>query len=103
MYFTLLSSNCDFDTLSLHYDFFFKFYLFIFRERGGEGEREGEKHPCVIASHITPTGDWAHNSGMCPDWESNQRSIGSQAGAQSAEPHQPGHYYFSDECHKCAL
>ena len=25
----------------------FKIYLFIFRERGREGEREGEKHQCV--------------------------------------------------------
>ena len=24
--------------------------LFIFRERGREGEREGEKHRCVVAS-----------------------------------------------------
>ena len=24
------------------------FYLFIFRERGVEGEREGEKHQCVV-------------------------------------------------------
>ena len=25
--------------------------LFIFRQRGREGEREGEKHQCLIASH----------------------------------------------------
>ena len=31
-----------------------RFYLFIFRQR--EGEREGEKHPCVVASHVPPTG-----------------------------------------------
>ena len=30
--------------------FFFKI-LFIFRERR-EGEREGEKHQCVVASHV---------------------------------------------------
>ena len=45
------------------------FYLFIFRERGREGEREGEKHQC--ASCAPPTGDLARNPGMCPDWESN--------------------------------
>ena len=28
--------------------FFFKFYLFIFRELGREGEKEGEKQPCAI-------------------------------------------------------
>ena len=36
------------------------------------------------------TGDPACNPGMCPDWESNQRPFGSQAGTQSTEPHQPG-------------
>ena len=53
-------------------EFFKIFYLFIFRERGREGEREGEKHQCVVASHAPPTGDTAHNPGMCSDWESNQ-------------------------------
>ena len=51
-------------------------YLF-FKERGGEGEREGEKHQCakhrLVVSHTAPAGDLAHNPGMCPDWESNQR------------------------------
>ena len=67
------------------------FILFIFRQRVREGEREGEKHQCVVASHAPQTGDLACNPGMCPDWESNQRSFGSQADAQSTEPHQPGH------------
>ena len=47
---------------------FKKIYLFIFRERGSEGERLGEKYPC---SHMPPTGDLAHNPGMYPDWEVN--------------------------------
>ena len=64
--------------------------LFIFRQRGREGEREEEKHQCVVASCMTTTGDLAHNPGMCPDWESNQQPFSSQAGAQSTEPHQPG-------------
>ena len=59
-----------------------------------EEEREGEKHQCVVASCAPPTGDLAHNPGMCPDWELNQRSPGSQAGTQSTEPHQPGLYSF---------
>ena len=45
----------------------FKKILFIFREREKEGEKEGEKHQCVVASHVPPTGDLAHNPGMCPD------------------------------------
>ena len=36
-------------------------------------------------------GDLAHDPGMCPDWESNRRPFGSQASAQSTEPHQPWH------------
>ena len=45
--------------------FFFLFYLFIFREKGREGEREGENHQCVVASHTLPTGDLVRNPGMC--------------------------------------
>ena len=54
------------------------FYFFIFRERGREGEKEGEKYQCVLASHVAPTGYLAHNPGLCPDWELNQRSVGLQ-------------------------
>ena len=36
---------------------FFK-NLFIFRQRGREGEREGEKHQCVVASCIPLLGTW---------------------------------------------
>ena len=66
------------------------FNLFIYRVRGREGEREGEKHHRVVASSTPPTGDLAHNPGMCPDWGSNMGPFGLQAGAQSTEPHQPG-------------
>ena len=59
-------------------------------ERGREGEREGEKHQCVVVSCVPPTGDLAHNPGLCPDWESNQRPFGLQASTQSTESHQPG-------------
>ena len=47
---------------------FFKIiFIYFFRERGREGEREGEKHQCVVASHTPPTGDLSYNPGMCPD------------------------------------
>ena len=39
--------------------FFLRLYLFIFRERGREGEREGEKHQCVVASHAPLLGTWS--------------------------------------------
>ena len=50
----------------------FLLYLLIFRGTGREGER-GEKHQCVVASHVPLTGDLACNSGMCPDWELNRQ------------------------------
>ena len=37
-------------------------YLFIFMER--EGEKEREKHQCVVASHMPTTGDLACNPPM---------------------------------------
>ena len=38
---------------------FLRFYLFIFRERGREGEREGEKHQCVVLPFMCPLlGTW---------------------------------------------
>ena len=67
-----------------------RFYLFIFREKGREGEREGEEHQCVVASHMPPTGDLAHSPSMCPNWESNWWPFHSQACVQSSELHQPG-------------
>ena len=77
-----------------------KILLFIFRERGKEGEKEGEKNQCVVASCKTPTGDLACNPGLWPDWESNQQPFGSQVGTQSPEPHQPAQHVFkSSELH----
>ena len=64
--------------------------MYLFLSRGERREKEVEKHQCVVASHVPPTGDLASNPGMCPDWESNLRPFGSQSGVQSTEPHQPG-------------
>ena len=78
-------------------NFFLRFNSFL--ERGKQGEREGEKHHCVVASGAPPPEDLAHNPGMCPDWELNRRPFGSQAGAQSTELHQPGlHCNFDAGC-----
>ena len=74
--------------------FFFK-VLFIFRERGKDGEKEGEDHQCVVVSCAPSTVELACNPDTGPDWESNWRPFGSQAGGQSTEPHQPGlSFYF---------
>ena len=66
-----------------------RFYLFIFRDKGKEGERQGEKHvqDQSVASHTPPTGDLASNTGMCSDRESNLEPSSLQTSAQSTEPH----------------
>ena len=82
--------------------FFLRFYLFTFRERGREGEREEDKHQCLGASHTPPTGDLACNPSMCPGEEANQPSFSSQSSAQSTEPHHPGQkiYIYIKDIHK---
>ena len=40
-------------------------FIYLFLERGREGEREGEKQQGVVASSTPPTGDLVHNPGMC--------------------------------------
>ena len=71
---------------------FFKDFIYLFLDRGREGDREGEKHQCVVAFHAPPTGDLACKPVMCPDWELNQSLFGSQTSTQSTEPHQPGQF-----------
>ena len=39
-------------------DIFKRFYLFIFRERGREGERQGEKQQCVLPLEHPLVGTW---------------------------------------------
>ena len=72
------------------FSFFKKDFICLFLQRGEGQEKKRGKHQCVVAPHATPTGDPAPNPGMCPDWESNWWPFGSQASAQSTEPHQPG-------------
>ena len=74
--------------------FFKRFYSLIFRKQGRGVEREGEKRQCVVASWVPPTGDLACNPGVCPDWESNWQTFGSQASAQSTAPHHSGPHRF---------
>ena len=59
-------------SLSNSIPFFLKDFIYLFLERGRGGEREGEKHQGVVASHPSPTGDLAYNPGMCPRLGINQ-------------------------------
>ena len=52
-----------------------KYFIYLFLERGKEKEREGEKHQCVVSSHMPPTGDLTYNA--CTLMESNWRPFGS--------------------------
>ena len=80
-------------------NFLKRFYLFISRKRESGGEREGEKHQCVVAYCMPPTGDLACDPGTCPDWESNRQPFGSQAGTQSTELHQLGQLSYFLKIH----
>ena len=82
-------------------DFIERFYVFIFRKKGREGERETSM--CKRNSDwLPPTrpllGNLAHNPGMCPDQESNLQRFGSQTNAQSIEQHQP-RFSLDFKCH----
>ena len=68
---------------------FLKIFFQLFLETGEGKEKEREKNINVWLPLASPTGDLAHNSGMCPELEWNGRPFGSQASTQSTEPHQP--------------
>ena len=66
------------------------FYLLIFRERERKGEREGEKHQCVVASCCPHYWGPGLQPSVCLDWGSNWWPFDSEASTQSTEPHLPG-------------
>ena len=58
-------------------------------------EKEGEKHRFVVPFIFMYS---LVVSCMCPDWESNRRPFGSQAGTQSTDPHQPEPFLIFFKC-----
>ena len=74
-----------------------KDFIYLFLESGREKRgRETSMCSCLGGGPPPHTGDLVHNPGMRPDRESNWRPLGLQAGAQSAEPHQPGPVCYFD-------
>ena len=51
--------------------FFLKKILYLFSEREEDREKERETNINQSPLRWGPSGDLAHNPGMCPDWESN--------------------------------
>ena len=86
----LRTQGSDLSLLDERGIFFLRLYLFLFRQRGREGEREGGKHQCMVASHTPLSRGMAPYPGMCRDWKLSLLPFASQAGTQSTEPHQPG-------------
>ena len=76
-------------TIIINDVYFFKDFIYLFLERGREGEREGEKHQCVVATHTPFTGDLAHN----PGW--------ALTGIRNSDPlvHRPGLKPLSHSSH----
>ena len=58
--------------------FLSRIYLFIFRERGREGEREERSINEWLPLACPLLGTWPNNPGMWPDWESSRRPFGLQ-------------------------
>ena len=72
--------------------FFLRFLKFIFRGKGREGEREGEKHQCVVAFSTPPTGaHWGPGpQARHVPWLGIEPVTLCFSGTQSTEPHQSG-------------
>ena len=82
LYFYLLAN------IFQHFLLIFKdFYLFL--EKEGAKEKERETSMCGCLSHA-PYWEPGLNPGMCPDWELNWWSLGSQARTTSTELQQSG-------------
>ena len=86
---TSLSLSLSF---SLNYLFFKNILLILFLDRG-EGREKEKKHQCVVASPVPPTGELSHNSGMCPDWESNHSPLVHRLALNPLSHSSRGHFF----------
>ena len=69
---------------------FLRFYLLIFREKGRKREREGEKHQCVVASHVPFHRGPGPQPRHVPWLEIEPETCSLWDNTQPTEPHQPG-------------
>ena len=93
-YFCVFDVNHNFCILGWFWN---KFYLF--RGKGKEGERKGEKYRFVReTSTVTPAcpylGTWPEAQACALTRNQTGKSFGPQASTQSTEPHQPGWHTF---------
>ena len=89
----------SFSTMGVAPHVFLRFYLFTFRERRHEGEREGEKHR-LVATPTPPSGDLAttqacaltgnQTGNLLVRRQTGDFLVRRQAVAQFTEPQQPG-------------
>ena len=76
--------------------FFYRLYLFTFRQGKG-GRKRGRTSVCeryIYPLPLTPDRGPGAQTRHVPDWESNWQPPGLQASAQATEPHQPGLYFL---------
>ena len=64
--------------------------LFLFRERGREGEREGERNQCVVASCAPPLGTWPATQECALTGSRTGDPLVCRLALNPLEPHQPG-------------
>ena len=83
----------SFDSCIILHRFLKRFYLYSFREKGKEGEREGEKHRWGRETSIGCFNPACY-SAICPDQELNRQPFGLQDNAQPTEPHGQGYIDF---------
>ena len=83
--------------------FFFKQILFIFRERGREGEREGEKHQCVVASHTPPEGTWPATQACVLNGNRTSDPLGCRQALNPPSHTSQGHKHIFVSCRLISL